>query len=219
MRAIRGAVALIVLLALPAGCGGDDEPSAAADPATAASPPAVTSPSAAATPPAATSPSAAATPPAATTPSAAATPPAATSPPTTASPSPPASPPAAASPSTKPSPPAKTSPPPSPSRPSERDRLSSCLTKEGYRLQGGAPQATADTEAPDYQIIFSGPRGGGYIGFYKNASRAQRVGAQLRENAQRTRGASVERHGAINIVWVDMPDPVARAGVRSCLVT
>ena len=105
-----------------------------------------------------------------------------------------------------------------PAPPTERDRISACLTQAGYRLQGGAPQ-TSDTESPDYQIIFSGPRGGGYIGFYRNASRAKRVAMQLRKNAQRTSGAAVERHGAINIVWVDLPDRAARASVRGCLVT
>jgi len=100
----------------------------------------------------------------------------------------------------------------------ERDRLSGCLTKEGYRLQGGAVPGD-DSELPDYQIIFSGPRGGGYIGFYKNASRAKRVAKQLRDNAQRISGASIERHGSINIVWVDLADAAARANVRGCLVT
>jgi hypothetical protein len=98
----------------------------------------------------------------------------------------------------------------------ERERVGECLKKDGYRLQGGAPQVD-DTESPEYQIIFSGPRGGGYIGFYKNASRARRVAAQLRKNAQRTTGAAVERHGAINVVWVDLPDQGARRRVRACL--
>jgi len=100
----------------------------------------------------------------------------------------------------------------------ERERIRGCLTTEGYRLQGGEPQSE-DTESPEYQIIFSGPRGGGYIGFYRNQSRAMRVAKQLRRNAQRTSGAAVERHGAINIVWVDLPDPAARESVRGCLVT
>jgi hypothetical protein len=99
----------------------------------------------------------------------------------------------------------------------ERDRIADCLKKEGFRLQGGAPQGT--DASPEYQIIFSDPRGGGYIGFYRNDSRAKRVATQLRKNAQHTSGAAVERRGAINIVWVDLPDPAARAGVRDCLVT
>jgi hypothetical protein len=107
---------------------------------------------------------------------------------------------------------------PAPPEQTERDRISNCLTKAGYRLQGGAPQVT-DSEAPDYQIIFSGRQGGGYIGFYKNASRAARVGKRLRTNAQRTSGAAVERHGAINIIWVDLSQPAAREAVRGCLVT
>lgn len=100
----------------------------------------------------------------------------------------------------------------------ERDRVGECLKKEAYRLSGGAPQSS-DSESPEYQIIFSGARGGGYIGFYRNESRAKRVAKQLRKNAQRTSGAAVERHGAINIVWVDLPDSAARAAVRGCLVT
>jgi hypothetical protein len=100
----------------------------------------------------------------------------------------------------------------------ERERIADCLKGEGYRLQGGAPQ-THDDASPEWQIIFSGPRGGGYIGFYKNRSRAMRVAKQLRRNALRTSGAAVERHGAINIVWVDLPGDPARASVRGCLVT
>jgi hypothetical protein len=100
----------------------------------------------------------------------------------------------------------------------ERARIQQCLTTAGYRLQGGAPGST-DGESPQYQIIFSGPRGGGYIGFYKNQSRALRVARQLRKNAKRTSGAAVERHGAINIVWVDLAAESARESVRSCLVT
>jgi hypothetical protein len=99
-----------------------------------------------------------------------------------------------------------------------RERITECLKKEGYRLQGGPPQDT-DTESAEHQIIFSGPRGGGYIGFYKNTSRAKRVLTQLRKNAQRTSGAAVERNGAINIVWIDLPDQGARRRVRDCLVT
>ncbi len=104
----------------------------------------------------------------------------------------------------------------SPAVQTESERVGACLKQEGYRLQGGAPGST-DSESPEYQIIFSGPRGGGYIGFYKNASRARRVAAQLRKNAQRTTGADVERHGAINVVWVDLPDQGARRRVRACL--
>jgi hypothetical protein len=100
----------------------------------------------------------------------------------------------------------------------ERERIRQCLTAAGYRLQGGAPQSH-DSESPAYQILFSGPRGGGYIGFYKNQSRAVRVARRLRRNAQRTSGAAVERHGAINIVWVDLSADAARENVRGCLVT
>ena len=102
--------------------------------------------------------------------------------------------------------------------PAEGQRIGDCLKLEGYRVQGGAPEVDA-TNAPEYQIIFSGPRGGGYIGFYKNVSRAKRVATRLRKNAQRTSGAAAERHGAINIVWVDLPGAAARERVRDCLVT
>lgn len=97
-----------------------------------------------------------------------------------------------------------------------RDRISSCLTGLGYRLTGGAT-GSSDTDTADYQIVFEGPRGGGYIGFYKSATRAARVVKQLRQNATRFSGAAAERHGAVNIVWVDLPARAARASVRSCL--
>ena len=100
----------------------------------------------------------------------------------------------------------------------ERQRVDACLREEGYRLTGGAPQSRG-ADAPDYQIIFQGSRGGGYIGFYKNVGRARRVAARLRTNARRAGNAGTERHGTINIVWVDLDDRGARARVRACLVT
>jgi hypothetical protein len=99
-----------------------------------------------------------------------------------------------------------------------RDRISSCLTGLGYKLSGGAAPNASDPSSPDYQIIFDGPDGGGYIGFYKNTSRAERVVKQLKKNATRFTGAAAERHGAVNIVWVDLPDKAARESVRACLV-
>ena len=100
----------------------------------------------------------------------------------------------------------------------ERDRISTCLTGLGYKLTGGAAQNAGDPDSPDYQIVMDGPRGGGYIGFYKNTSRAERVVKQLKKNATRFTGAAAERHGAVNIVWVDLPDKAARQSVRACLV-
>ena len=99
-----------------------------------------------------------------------------------------------------------------------RDRISSCLTGLGYKLTGGAAQSASDPSSADYQIIFDGPHGGGYIGFYKNTSRAARVVKQLKKNATRFTGAAAERHGAVNIVWVDLPDKASRESVRACLV-
>jgi hypothetical protein len=103
-------------------------------------------------------------------------------------------------------------------RRSRIDRVSGCLTNLGYMLTGGAPQV-GDRDAPDYEIILHSPRGGAFIGFYKNESRAKRLATQLRSSAKRTRGAAVERHGTINIVWVDLAGSAARDGVRACLVT
>jgi hypothetical protein len=100
----------------------------------------------------------------------------------------------------------------------EHDRISSCLTGLGYKLTGGIAPNASDTDSADYQIVMDSSRGGGYIGFYKNASRAQRVVKQLRKNAKSFKGAAVENHGAVNIVWVDLPDKAARASVRGCLV-
>ena len=114
--------------------------------------------------------------------------------------------------------PATTTPPPRRRRLTARDRISSCLTGLGFKLTGGAAQNASDPDAADYQIVMDGPRGGGYIGFYKNASRAARVVKQLKKNATRFTGAAAERHGAVNIVWVDLPDKAARASVRGCLV-
>jgi len=101
---------------------------------------------------------------------------------------------------------------------SETERVGDCLKKEGYRLQGG-PVRIEDAGVPEYEILFSSTRGGGFIGFYENAARAKRVARQLRKNARRFSGAAIERRGAINIVWVDLSQPDARASVRACLVT
>jgi hypothetical protein len=100
----------------------------------------------------------------------------------------------------------------------ERDQISSCLTGLGYKLTGGATPSASDPNTADYQIIFDGAHGGGYIGFYKNTSRAQRVVRQLRKHATRFTGAAAERHGAVNIVWIDLPDKASRQSVRACLV-
>jgi hypothetical protein len=99
-----------------------------------------------------------------------------------------------------------------------RDQISSCLTGLGFKLTGGVAPNASDPDSAEYQIVMDSPRGGGYIGFYKNASRAQRVIKQLRKNAKSFKGAAVERHGAVNIVWVDLPDKAARVSVRGCLV-
>ena len=100
----------------------------------------------------------------------------------------------------------------------ERERVGDCLRELGYRLTGGAPK-TKDSETADYQIILVGPPGSGYIGFYENASRAQRVAKRLRRNLRRSSGGSVERRGSINIAWVALADSAARDSVRGCLVT
>jgi hypothetical protein len=113
---------------------------------------------------------------------------------------------------------AATTTPPSAAPRTARERVADCLRKLGYRLTGGAPQAPGP-DTPEYQIILDGRRGGGYIGFYKNVSRAKRITKTLRANAQRTTGAAVERHGAINIIWVDLADAASRERVRGCLVT
>jgi hypothetical protein len=102
-------------------------------------------------------------------------------------------------------------------RATERDRVSSCLTGLRYRLSGGATMSTDPSQA-EYQIVFEGRSGGGYIGFYKNQARAKRVAVQLRRNASRVNGAGAENHGAINIVWIDMANQTARSSVRACLV-
>ena len=101
----------------------------------------------------------------------------------------------------------------------ERERVGDCLRELGYRLTGGAPK-TKDSETADYQIILVGPPGSGYIGFYENASRAQRVAKRLRRNLRRSSsGGSVERRGSINIAWVALAGSAARDSVRGCLVT
>ena len=66
-----------------------------------------------------------------------------------------------------------------------RRRLPDARRATGCRA--GRRRST-DSEAPEYQIILSGPRGGGYIGFYKNAvARQARRGAAAQERAAHER--------------------------------
>ena len=99
----------------------------------------------------------------------------------------------------------------------DRERIGNCLTGLGFKLTGGAAPNTSDPDSADYQIVMDGPRGGGYIGFYKNAARAARVVKQLKKNATRFTGASAERHGSVNIVWIDLPGKAERGSVIGCL--
>lgn len=100
--------------------------------------------------------------------------------------------------------------------PTKRDRIANCLTSLGYKLTGGQT-GDSDPGTADYQIVFDRSGGGGYLGFYKTVARAERAVKQLRRNATKFKGAGAERRGAINIVWIDLPDQAARTSVRACL--
>ncbi len=91
-----------------------------------------------------------------------------------------------------------------------------CLTKAGYKVIGGSPRLD-DRNAPDYELVLTGHGGGAFIAFYKQIARAKRFEPGIKKNARQFRGASVERHGAITIVWVRLTGPTTRARVRACL--
>ena len=96
------------------------------------------------------------------------------------------------------------------------DAVRECLAQAGYRATGGMrPQGTPG--APDYEILVAGPRGSAFIAFYDSLARAKRYEARVRNNAGRFDGASVERHGTVTTVWVELTDRTARRRIQDCV--
>ena len=59
---------------------------------------------------------------------------------------------------------------------------------------------------------------GAIIAYYNDLARAKKYAEVTRKNASKLKSATVEQRGAINIVWVRLPDPALRGRIRACLV-
>lgn len=94
-----------------------------------------------------------------------------------------------------------------------------CLRKLGYKVSGGAPRV-GDDRAPDYQLVLNGSaRGhGAIVAYYSELDRAAHYEAITARNARKLPDASVERRGAINIVWVRLHDEALRGRIRACVL-
>lgn len=91
-----------------------------------------------------------------------------------------------------------------------------CLARQGYTATGGVrPPGTPD--APSYEILVAGPRGSAFIAFSETLADARRYAARLRRNADRFKGAEVERQGTITTAWVELTDTAARIRIRDCV--
>ena len=122
---------------------------------------------------------------------------------------------------TAPGPAATTTTTTAPSRPRSREEQAAtavreCLAQQGYRATGGVrPPGTPG--APKYEILVAGPRGSAFIAFYGSLAGARRYAARVRDNAERFKGASVEREGTITTVYVDLTDATARERIQDCV--
>lgn len=95
----------------------------------------------------------------------------------------------------------------------------SCLEELGFKVTGGSPRVT-DERAPDYQLVLNARRRGhgAIVAYYNDLARAKTYAEVTRKNARKLKSTTVEQRGAINIVWVRLPDPALRGRVRACLV-
>ena len=96
------------------------------------------------------------------------------------------------------------------------DAVRECLAQAGYRATGGV-RKQGTPGAPEYEILVAGPRGSAFIAFYGSLARAKRYEAKVRNNAGRVDGASVERHGTVTTVYVDLTDRTARRRIQDCV--
>lgn len=90
-----------------------------------------------------------------------------------------------------------------------------CLEHAGFGVLGG-PRPAGDKNAPNVELILNGNPAPAFIAFYRGEARAERYEPQLIRNAARFNG-SVERRGAVSIVWVQKPQADLRRQVHTCV--
>jgi hypothetical protein len=82
------------------------------------------------------------------------------------------------------------------------------------RVRGGA-RPPGDTNAPNVELIASGPQAYAFLAFYDTAARAQKYAPMIRRNAKRFHGI-VERHGKLTILWVRGGSTTDGSKIRNC---
>jgi hypothetical protein len=95
------------------------------------------------------------------------------------------------------------------------DAARDCLEAAGHPVIGG-PRPAGDRNAPDVELILQGNPPGAFIAFYASAKRARRYEPLIERSARRIHG-SVERAGAVAIIWVGEPSQTDRRSVGGCV--
>ena len=72
--------------------------------------------------------------------------------------------------------------------------------------------------APDYEILVAGPRGSALHRVLQDTlARAKRLRGEGPQQRRPLDGASVERHGTVTTVWVELTDRTARRRIQDCV--
>jgi hypothetical protein len=93
----------------------------------------------------------------------------------------------------------------------------SCLTSKGLRAIGGPafPSSPPDPTQPDGELVISSTHPT-FIAFYTDATRAAQIEPALRRD-DAAKHVSLERRGAVTIVWSQAPDGDLRHTVWGCV--
>lgn len=94
------------------------------------------------------------------------------------------------------------------------EQARACLEAHDLHVVGG-PRPPGDRNAPDVELIVQNERAPTFIAFYRSVARANRYEREIRHNARRFNG-SVDRHGAVTIVWTGAVGPETRAEIERC---
>jgi hypothetical protein len=111
--------------------------------------------------------------------------------------------------------------PVAPSRQVERAFLATlktaraCITRHGLRVSGGPIYPQDSPTSPDGELIVGSSKGGAYVAFYVNVTRAEQLESLLTETAKHLAG-QVERRGAETVLLIHHPAARLRDAVIGC---
>lgn len=77
-------------------------------------------------------------------------------------------------------------------------------------------RSKGDTDAPDVELIVNDGPTMAFVALYESEARAKRYEPGIRRRAEEF-GGSVERQGAISILWVQEPSSDLRGRVEGCV--